>query len=239
MPFAAFVAPPIASLALSKSGTVAFVPFSLAQAAAIAACVSSMSDLMLVLVGAVATALTVGPSSVFSSVTFMVEQPASNSAIAETARTSAQRMVFPPFLGARRRGGRNVNIAPAGQWVRALRRRRPSKVTSGLQSGQTAPIGAWVLSKPVFAVDVQRSVGGCRVTSPSASDASGEDRAGNTRFAWRNAPVESRLSDAQPAGLGDSGPGWFAESGRDGLKSSGDPGAHAGPFDRQRPKAAG
>lgn len=62
--------------------------------------------------------------------------------------------------------------------VRALRRHWPSRATSGPQRGHTTPIGSWMLSKPVFKVDSQRSSGSCRAASPSAPDTSGENRTG-------------------------------------------------------------
>ena len=60
-----------------------------------------------------------------------------------------------------------------------------------------------------------------------------------TRFSVRNAPVESRLADAQPAGFRESGPGWFAVSGRDASKSPGGPVAPAGRSTGGRRKRSG
>ena len=58
-------------------------------------------------------------------------------------------------------------------------------------------------------------------------------------FPARNARVESRLSDAQPAGHGDSGPGRFAMSSHDASISLSDPGARAGRSTGSRRKRLG
>ena len=71
---------------------------------------------------------------------------------------------------------------------------------------------------------------------------SGQNQTGKpvkTPLAVGNAPTEAQLACAQPAGLGDSGPAWFAVSGRDASSSRGETEAQAAHSTGSRRKRQG